>query len=105
MREGQIWQLKELGSGEDALKAVIYEFRTKGVQGIESQQALTAYIGNLKDEELRKMCIIDREAALQILADCFGVVYAAEKYGEWKKECEILLYEHKREEAKGEKGK
>lgn len=86
MRKGQIWQHKELGNNLAALKAVLAAFRIEGVQGIESQQALTAYIEGLKDEDLKRMCAIDKEAALQIFVDCLGVVKTAEKYSEWENE-------------------
>lgn len=58
----------------------------EGVQGIESQQALTAYIEGLKDEDLKRMCAADKEAALQIFTDCFGAARTAEKYSEWENE-------------------
>lgn len=86
MRERQIWQCEELGNNDTTLKAVLAAFRLEGVQGIESQQALTAYIEGLEDEDLKRMCAMDKEAALQIFTDCLGAVRAAEKYSEWENE-------------------
>lgn len=86
MGEEQIWQCKELGRDTRTLRSVLSAFRVEGVQGIESQQALTAYIGSLEDRDLERMCAIDKEAALQIFVDCIGVVKTAEKYSEWENE-------------------
>lgn len=80
MGEVQLWQAKEgLGTDAETLERVLHVFRSEGVQGINSQQALNAYIGRLSDDSLRNMCAIDKEAALQIFVDCFGVHMAFNK--------------------------
>lgn len=58
---------------------MLHVFRSDGVQGINSQQALNRYIKKLSDDSLRNMCAIDEETALQLFVDCFGVRMAFEK--------------------------
>lgn len=84
MGEVQLWQCDGLGTDRSALEKVIRIFRSDGVQGIQSQQALENYMEKLSGDSLREMYGIDAEATLQILADCFGAKYAAEKYSEWQ---------------------
>lgn len=93
MGKTQLWQSDGLASNKETLEEVIRTFRSDGVQGIESQQALESYIKKLPESSLREMCRIDAEAALQILADCFGVLYAAEKYSGWRNEAYARLDE------------
>lgn len=105
MGEMQLWQSDGLGTDKDTLKKVLNIFKKDGVQGMESQQALNRYIQQLDDSGLWQMYRIDKEAALQIFADCFGVVFTAEKYSEWqndtfKKAIDILIKE--KETAKQE---
>ena len=82
----QLWQSDGLGTDRDTLEEVVRTFRNDGVQGIESQQALESYIKKLPEASLREMFGIDTEATLQILADCLGALYAAEKYSRWQNE-------------------
>lgn len=79
----QIWQYEGIGRDRETLETVLEAFKKDGVQGMSSQQALEKYIGSLEDIDLQTMYTIDSETTLQILADCFGVVYAAKKYCEW----------------------
>ena len=79
MGEVQLWQAEDLGTDKETLERVLHVFRSDGVQGIESQQALERYIGKLSDDRLRDMCVIDEEAALQLFVDCFGARMAFEK--------------------------
>ena len=44
MGEVQLWQSDGLGTDKDTLEKVLRIFRNDGVQGIQSQQALNAYI-------------------------------------------------------------
>lgn len=76
MGEVQLWQSEGLGADRNTLERVINIFKTDGVQGVKSQQALDGYIKTLSDSSLRDMCEIDEETAMQILADCFGVCKA-----------------------------
>lgn len=76
MGEVQLWQSEGLGADRNTLERVINIFKTDGVQGMKSQQALDRYIKTLSDSSLRDMCEIDEETAMQILADCFGVCKA-----------------------------
>lgn len=73
MGEVQLWQADGLGTDKETLEKVLRIFRSDGVQGIESQQALNRYIGKLSDDSLRGMYCIDEETALQLFVDCFGV--------------------------------
>lgn len=73
MGEVQIWQVEGLGTDEGTLERVLHTFKTEGIQGVESQMALIEYVGRLSDGNLRDMCEIDKETALQLFVDCFGV--------------------------------
>lgn len=84
MGAAQIWQYEGIGRDRETLEKVLKTFREEGVQGIRSQAALEKYIEKLGDVALQTMHTIDGEATLQILADCFGVVYAAKKYCGWE---------------------
>lgn len=82
-------------------------FRSDGVQGAQSQQALNAYIRKLDDSKLKEMYKIDGEAALQLFADCFGVLPAATKYSKWENETirlavDILIKEKETAEQEAE---
>ena len=66
MGEVQLWQSDGLGTDKDTLEKVLRIFRNDGVQGIQSQQALNAYIQKLDDSKLKEMYEIDEEAAIQI---------------------------------------
>lgn len=79
MGEVQLWQAEGLGADKKTLERVLHVFRSDGVQGINSQQALNRYIKKLSDDSLRNMCAIDEETALQLFVDCFGVRMAFEK--------------------------
>lgn len=79
MGEVQLWQAEGLGEDKETLERVLHVFRSDGVQGINSQQALNRYIKKLSDDSLRNMCAIDEETALQLFVDCFGVRMAFEK--------------------------
>lgn len=79
MGEVQLWQADGLGTDKETLEKVLRIFRSDGVQGIESQQALNRYIGKLSDDSLRGMYCIDEETALQLFVDCFGVRAAFDK--------------------------
>lgn len=79
MGEVQLWQAEGLGADKETLERVLHVFRSDGVQGINSQQALNRYIKKLSDDSLRNMCAIDGETALQLFVDCFGVRMAFEK--------------------------
>lgn len=76
MRKKQIWQDDGLGTDKETLKKVLRIFRSDGVQGVESERALTGYISTLSDSSLMDLCEIDKETAVQILADCFGAYKA-----------------------------
>ncbi len=80
MGEVQLWQSEGLGADRNTLERVINIFKTDGVQGMKSQQALDRYIKKLSDSSLREMYEIDEEAAIQILVDCFGAAAAFRKY-------------------------
>ena len=80
MGEVQLWQSDGLGTDKDTLEKVLRIFRNDGVQGIQSQQALNAYIQKLDDSKLKEMYEIDEEAAIQILVDCFGAAVAFRKF-------------------------
>lgn len=79
MGEVQLWQAEGLGADKETLERVIHVFRSDGVQGINSQQALNRYIKKLSDDSLRNMCAIDEETALRLFVDCFGVRMAFDK--------------------------
>lgn len=79
MSEKQIWQVKGLETSRRAVETVLHTFARDGVQGIESQQALVKYVKRLSDDSLRDMCAIDKETALQLFVDCFGVRVAFDK--------------------------
>ncbi len=107
MKEVQLWQAKGLGTERHTLEKVLRIFESDGVQGIESQQALSAYIQKLDDCKLREMYEISKETALQLFADCFGVVFAAEKYSKWnndilRKAIDILTKEKETAEQEAE---
>lgn len=80
MGEVQLWQADGLGTDKETLEKVLHIFRSDGVQGIESQQALNRYIQKLDDNCIREMDWIDAEATLQMLVDCYGVTVAFQKY-------------------------
>lgn len=80
MGEIQLWQVDGLGTDKSTLEKVIRIFRGDGVQGIQSQQALTQYIRKMSDSTLREMYAIDKETTLQIWVDCFGAAAAFENY-------------------------
>lgn len=63
MGEVQLWQAEGLGADKETLERVLHVFRSDGVQGINSQQALNRYIKKLSDDSLRNMCAIDEETA------------------------------------------
>ncbi|MCM1217253.1 MAG: hypothetical protein NC548_22360 [Lachnospiraceae bacterium] len=79
MGEVQLWQTDGLGADRDTLEKVIRIFKSDGVQGIESQQALEKYIKTLSHSSIRDMCEIDEDAAMQILVDCCGASKAFTK--------------------------
>jgi len=72
MGEVQLWQSDGLGVDKHTLEKVLRIFKSDGVQGIESQQALERYIKTLSHSSIRNMCEIDEDAAMQILVDCYG---------------------------------
>ncbi len=76
MKEVQLWQFDGLGTDKDTLERVLHVFKSDGVQGMESQQALERYIRTLSDSNIRDMCEIDEIATMQILTDCFGACKA-----------------------------
>lgn len=80
MGEVQLWQADGLGTDKETLEKVLRIFRSDGVQGIGSQQALNRYIQKLDDNCIREMDWIDAEATLQMLVDCCGVTVAFQKY-------------------------
>lgn len=80
MGEVQLWQADGLGKDKETLEKVLRIFRSDGVQGIESQQALNGYIERLSNDSLQNMYEIDEEATIQILVDCFGAVAAFHKF-------------------------
>lgn len=80
MGEVQLWQADGLGTDKETLEKVLRIFRSDGVQGIGSQQALNRYIQKLDDNCIREMDWIDAEATLQMLVDCYGVTVAFQKY-------------------------
>lgn len=84
MGETQLWQSDGLGVDKGTLEKVLRIFKSDGVQGIKSQQALNAYIQKLDDSKLREMHEIDSETALQMFTDCFGVSLTARKYSQWE---------------------
>lgn len=86
MGEVQLWQADGLGTDKETLEKVLHIFRSDGVQGLKSLQALESYIKKLDDSSLWKMYKMDEEATLQILVDCFGAVTAAKRYGKWHEE-------------------
>lgn len=86
MGEEQLWQADGLGTDKETLERVLHVFRSDGVQGLKSQQALENYIKKLDDSSLQEMRKIDEEATLQILVDCFGAVTAAKRYSKWNEE-------------------
>lgn len=107
MGEVQLWQSDGLGVDKDTLEKVLRIFKSDGVQGIKSQQALNAYIQKLDDSKLREMYEIDSETALQLFADCFGVSLAARKYSKWendtiRKAVDILKKEKETAEREAE---
>lgn len=105
MKEVQLWQAEGLGTERHTLEKVLRIFKSDGVQGVESQQALSAYIQKLDDSKLREMYEISKETALQLFADCFGVVFAAEKYSKWNNDIirkAIDILEKEKETAKQE---
>ena len=107
MGEVQIWQSDGLGTDKDTLGKVLRIFKSDGVQGIQSQQALNAYIRRLDDSKLREMYKIDGETALQLFVDCFGVSCTAEKYSKWENETirlavDILIKEKETAEQEAE---
>ena len=93
MGEVQLWQAEGLGADKETLERVLHVFRSDGVQGINSQQALNRYIKKLSDDSLRNMCAIDEETALQLFVDCFGVRMAFEKV------VQILGYEQQKQRS------
>lgn len=80
MGKVQLWQVDGLGTNKETLEKVLRIFRSDGVQGIESQQALNGYIQKLDDSCIREMYWIDAEATLQMLVDCYGAIVAFQKY-------------------------
>lgn len=80
MGEVQLWQADGLGTNKETLEKVLRIFRSDGVQGIRSQQALNRYIQKLDDNCIQEMIWIDAEATLQMLVDCYGVTVAFQKY-------------------------
>lgn len=107
MGEVQIWQSDGLGTDKDTLGKVLRIFKSDGVQGIQSQQALNAYIRRLDDSKLREMYKIDGETALQLFVDCFGVSCTAEKCSKWENETirlavDILIKEKETAEQEAE---
>lgn len=107
MGEVQLWQSEGLGVDRNTLERVIHIFKTDGVQGINSQHALNAYIQRLSDSKLREMYEISEETTLQILADCSGIAFAAEKYSKWqndtyRKAIDILIKEKETAEQEAE---
>lgn len=86
MGEVQLWQADGLGTDKETLEKVLRIFRSDGVQGLKSLQALESYIKKLDDSSLWKMYKMDEEATLQILVDCFGAVTAAKRYSKWHEE-------------------
>lgn len=107
MGEVQLWQYDGLGVDRNTLEKVLRIFKSDGVQGIKSQQALNAYIQKLDDCKLREMYEIDSETALQLFADCFGVSLAARKYSKWendtiRKAVDILKKEKETAEQEAE---
>jgi len=110
MGEVQLWQSDGLGADRDALEKVLRIFKRDGTQGMESQQALNAYIRKLDDSKLREMHEIDKETALQLFADCFGVSLAAKKYSKWendaiRKAVDILKKEKETAEREAEENR
>lgn len=75
----QVWESEGLGTDATALCRVIGEFKTNGVQGITSLEALKTYIKRLNEEAIETMLQLDEEAALQILVDTEGVAEAFEQ--------------------------
>lgn len=102
----QLWQADGLGTDKNMLEKVLRTFRSDGVQGIKSQQALCGYLQKLSDDSLREMFRIDMETTLQILVDCFGAMDAFNKFTlidrrtdkderEWKRQGWITPSEYK----------
>lgn len=100
MGQEQIWKVNGLGTARETLKQVIHEFKENGIQGESSKLALEKYINRMSNKDLHKMIGLDNEAAIQILADCYGVMYAARKYSEWGND--ILEKEKQEAEVKCE---
>lgn len=86
MGEVQLWQADGLGTDKETLEKVLHIFRSDGIQGMKSWQALESYIKKLDDSSLWEMYKMDEEATLQILVDCFGAVTAAKRYSKWHEE-------------------
>ena len=61
MGEVQLWQADGLGTNKETLEKVLRIFRSDGVQGIESQQALNGYIEKLSNDSLQNMYEIDED--------------------------------------------
>lgn len=78
MRYKQIWQQEGCGTDAQTLKNIVREFKEQGVQGIESQQALTTYIKRLDANRMAAMYQMDKDAVLQMMIDCVGVKEAFE---------------------------
>lgn len=68
----QIWQKEGCGTDNATIMKIIKEFRENGVQGLNSCQALTAYIQKLSDISLEVMLRSDEATTLQILVDTEG---------------------------------
>lgn len=83
MGQVQIWQVNGLGTDRETLKQVIRVFKEDGIQEEKSKIALKKYIDRMSNKDMHEMIGLDIEATIQILADCYGVMFAARKYGEW----------------------
>lgn len=92
----QVWESEGLGTDVTALCRVIGEFKTNGVQGITSLEALKTYIKRLNEEAIETMLQLDKEAALQILIDTKGAVAAFEQLrNTYKKEYDEVCDKYK----------
>jgi len=79
MRSTQFWQNDGVGTSAPTLCRIIGEFKEKGVQGVESCAALTAYINKLNTAAVETMLRLDEETTLQILVDTLGAKEAFKK--------------------------
>lgn len=75
-----VWEKDGIGTSDKWLRRVIEDFRSEGTKDMHSTNLLRVYMDRLSLDILKDLYVMDKEALLEILVNCYSTQDAFQKY-------------------------